>query len=102
MVHRRKISTPEVRGNKRFLFSKFFLIFDFGHFLEKWLQSHLGPNSYEKNYTCGQLSNVYRYQKHVRLVRAFFLELLTSSIQQCVTKILILLEPDHPPCNQSY
>ena len=35
MVHPRKISTPEVRGNERFLCSKFFFIFDFGHFLEK-------------------------------------------------------------------
>ena len=35
MVHPRKILTPEVRGNKRFFYSKIFFIFDFGHFLEK-------------------------------------------------------------------
>ena len=69
MVHPRKISTPEVRGNERFLFTKIFFIFDFGHFLEKWLQRHLGPNSSEKIQACGQLSNVYRYQKNVLLVR---------------------------------
>ena len=35
LVHQKKISTPEVRGNERFLFTKIFFIFDFGHFLEK-------------------------------------------------------------------
>ena len=69
MVQPRKIPTPEVRGIERFLSSKFFFVFDFGHFLEKWLQRHLGPNSPKKIQACGQLSNVYRYQKHVLLVR---------------------------------
>ena len=35
MVHPRKISTPEVRGNESFFYCKTFFIFDFGHFLEK-------------------------------------------------------------------
>ena len=48
MMHQRKISALEVKGNERFLYSKIFFIFDFGHFLEKWLQRHLGPNSSEK------------------------------------------------------
>ena len=48
MVHSRKISAPEVRGNERFLYIKKNFIFDFGHFLEKWLQRHLGPNSSKK------------------------------------------------------
>ena len=41
------------------------------------------PNSYKKFLTCGQLRNIQRYQKYVRLVRAFFLELRTCSSQQC-------------------
>ena len=42
------------------------------------------PNSYKKILTCGQLRNIQRYQKYVRHVRAFFLELRTCSSQQCV------------------
>ena len=38
----------------------------------------------KKVLTCGQLRNIQRYQKYVRLVRAFFLELRTCSSQQCL------------------
>ena len=42
------------------------------------------PNSYKKILTCGQLRNIQRWQKYVRHVRAFFLELRTCSSQQCL------------------
>ena len=48
------------------------------------------PNSYKKILTCGQLRNIQRYQKYVRLVRAFFLELRTCSSQQCIMLIVNL------------
>ena len=41
MVHRRKILTTEVMGNKRFFIVKVVSDFNFNHFLEKWLQHHL-------------------------------------------------------------
>ena len=43
-----------------------------------------GQNSYKKFLTSGQLRNVQRYQKYVRLVRAFFLEFHTCSSQRWV------------------
>ena len=41
------------------------------------------PNSYKNILTCGQLRNTQRYQKCVRLVRAFFSEFCAFSSQQC-------------------
>ena len=61
---------PQKLGvTKGFLILKVVSDFDFNHFLEKWLQRHLGPNSSEKIQAFCQLSNVYRYQKYVPLVR---------------------------------
>ena len=50
MVGRKKNSTPEVRGNERFFYTKIFFIFDYGYFLEKWLQRHLEAKQFQKKF----------------------------------------------------
>ena len=45
-----KNSAPEVRGNERFFYTKIFFIFDYGYFLEKWLQRHLEAEQFQKKF----------------------------------------------------
>ena len=74
---------PQKLGvTKGFFILKVVSDFDFDHFLEKWSQHHLWPNISKTIQPCGQLSNVHRYQKHIRLVQQVFLESLTCSSQQ--------------------
>ena len=54
MVGRKKNSTPEVRGNERFFYTKIFFIFDFSYFLEKWLQRHLVAVLLGQKFSSGQ------------------------------------------------
>ena len=50
MLGQRKYSTPEVRGNERFFFTKFFFIFDFGHFFEKITAAPPGSRTVSKKF----------------------------------------------------
>ena len=88
MVNLRQISLPEVRGNERFFKVKVLSDFDFGDFWKNWSQPHLVAKQLQKSLTCGKLRNIQRYQKYVRLVRAFFLEFCTCSSQQWVVSEL--------------
>ena len=45
---REKFRLQKVGVTEVFLLVKVVSDFDFGHFLEKWLQRHLGPNSSEE------------------------------------------------------
>ena len=69
VADRKKNSTPEVRGNERFFYTKIFFIFDFGYFLEKWLQRHLEAKQFQNKFGFWSTQKCSKVSKHVLLVQ---------------------------------
>ena len=89
MVHLRKISTTELRDNKRFLYSKWCRILISTIFLENDSSATWLEYSLDKNFDLGLLSNHPYCLTHVQSPRRNYSIVFFISNEECVLSFLL-------------